>query len=103
MELINGKEYPLWGKLVDRKDEFIGGILEEIQDSFPQMPGEAPQTKIVDITLEPNGEDSAMFHIVGEIYSCGFDVEHGGITAGEEGWLTFSGYGGHEFRIQKPQ
>jgi len=48
MELVNGREYPLWGNLVDRKEEFIGGII-----------------------------------------------------TGEEGWLTFSGYGGHEFRIQK--
>jgi len=103
MEPVNGKEYPLWGQFVDRKEEFIGGILEETQDSYPQVPGEASQTEIVDITLKPNGETSAMFHIVGKDYSCGFDVGHGGVTAGEEGWLTFAGYGGHEFRIQKPQ
>jgi len=29
-------------------------------------------------------------------------VAVGGVTGGEEGWLTFAGYGGHTFRIQKP-
>ena len=26
---INGKTYPLWSQFVDKKDEWIGGILED--------------------------------------------------------------------------
>ena len=63
--------------------------------------GESPTTKIIDITLEPNGKDSAFFSVIGENYACGFDVEVGGIIGGKEGWLTFSGYGGHKWRIKK--
>lgn len=59
------------------------------------------QTKITDITLSPNGKDSAFFEVKGKDFGCGFDVHHGGIIPGEEGWLTFSGYGGHTFRIKQ--
>lgn len=103
MEAVNGKVYPMWGQFVDRKDEWIGGILEETQDSWPRVPGEAPQTKITNITLKPNGDDSAYFEVEGEKYSCGCDVHHLGITKGEPGWITLSGYGGHEWRIKQKE
>ena len=103
---VNGREYPLWGQFIERKEEWIGGLLEEVQDNFPQMPVGSPQTKIVDITLILNGEDSAYFTVEGEKYSCGFDVHHGGISGDsdklKDGWLNFSGYGGHRWRIKKP-
>ena len=27
---VNGKVYPLWGQFIERKDEWIGGILEDL-------------------------------------------------------------------------
>lgn len=95
--VVNGKEYPMWSQFVERKEEWIGGGLKDFDRTF----GDIPETSITDIQLLPNGKDSAMFEVVGEDYSCAFDVQHGGITAGEDGWITFSGYGGHTWRIKK--
>ncbi len=100
--MVNGKEYPLWSQFVEGKEEWIGGVLEEVRDSFPNLvPEGGVQAKITDIRLEPNGEDSAFFSVDGEGFGCGFDVGVGGITGGEEGWITFCGYGGHTWRIKK--
>ena len=92
---VNGRHYSLWGQFVDRKKEWIGGILEDLDGG--------PPTKITDITLEPNGEDSAFFRVVGDDYSCGFDVRYGGVQGApgdaESGWIPFgSQYG--SFRIK---
>ena len=103
MEAVNGKVYPLWGQFIDRKEEWIGGILEDFGDSIDRQIGyERMKAIIEDITLCPNGEESAFFSVKGKDFSCGFDVSVGGIGGDqEEGWLTFSGYGGHKFRIKK--
>ena len=102
---VNGKEYPLWGQFVERKAEFIGGILEDLDDD-PRC-STPPRTKIVDIKLVPNGEDSAFFSVEGEKYGCGFDVGTGGVSGRHgkpnDGWLYFSGYMGHTWRIRKPE
>ena len=95
---VNGKEYNLWGQFVERKKEFIGLRLQELTSGFPEM-GSA-ETQITDITLEPNGEDSAFFSVEGKEFGCGFDVGHGGVEGGEKGWITFYGYGGHTWRIE---
>lgn len=100
MEPVNGKDYPLWGQFIDRKDEFIGGTLEDLEICFGHK---CEPTKITDVTLEPNGKESAFFAVVGEDYTCGFDVKYGGITGGKEGWLTLSGYGGHTWRFKEPK
>lgn len=92
---VNGKFYPFWGDLVEKKEAFIGGTLVEYDMG---MTGE---TVIEDIELEPNGEESAFFRIVGKDFNCGFDVRYGGIQAGEKGWLTFATQFGHVFKIQK--
>jgi len=97
MITVNGKQYPLWSQFVERQNEWVGGILE---DHDEMMSG---KTEIVGITLNPNGKDSAFFSVDGKEFSCGFDVECGGITAGEEGWITFSGYAGHSWRIKSNQ
>jgi len=94
--VINGKTYPLWQQFIDRKAEWIGGILED------HDMGEVASTEITDITLEPNGKDSAFFSVDGKTFSCGFCTSIGGIGGGENGWLTFHGYGGHTWRIKKP-
>jgi hypothetical protein len=101
MKEINGRYYPMWQGIIDKKQTFIGGIIQDFGDSMDRkIFGEGGvKTIITDITLEPNGEDSAYFSVNGKDFSCGGDVEHLGITAGEEGWLTFSGYGGHSWRI----
>jgi hypothetical protein len=92
---VNGKFYPMWGQLVKGKNMFIGGILED------HDMGMCLKTEITDITLEPNGKDSAFFLVDGKDFSCGGDVSCLGIVGGDPGWLTFSGYGGHSWRIKK--
>ena len=99
--IVNGKEYPLWSQFVARKKEWIGCVLEDFGDSMDKRMGFKPaQTEITDICLLPNGDDSAFFSVNGKDFGCGFDVSGGGVIGGEEGWLTFSGYGGHEWRIK---
>lgn len=99
---INGRVYPMWSQFVEKKEEFIGGILEDFGDSFDKALGyKGAVTKIADITLVPNGKDSASFSVEGKDFGCGFDVRYGGITGGESGYITFSGYGGHLFRIKE--
>ena len=99
---VNGKEYPLWGQFVEGKEKWIGGVLLDSGDAMDRRMGlEGGGTIITDITLEPNGEKSAFFSVCGEDFSCGFDVGVGGIGGGEEGWLTFYGYGGHTWQIKE--
>lgn len=95
--IVNGREYPLWSQFVEKKEKWIGGKLEDWDM------GIFSETEIVDIELKPNGDDSAYFRVLGKKFSCGFDVGHGGISGvSEKDWLTFSGYGGHTWRIQEP-
>jgi len=102
---VNGKFYPLWGQFVEKEGEWIGGTLQEVQDSFPvlSVDSQLDGTDITGIELKPNGEGSAFFEVSGKDYSCGADVRHLGIIGGEEGWITLSGYGGHTWRIKKPE
>ena len=101
---VNGKEYPMWSQFVEKQDEWVGGTLQDSGDSFDKSMGLGElTTKILGIELKPNGDDSAFFSVIGEDYSCGFDVQFGGVTAGEEGWITFRGYIGHTWRIKKPE
>lgn len=93
---VNGKVYPLWNQFVDASDEWHGGMLEEIESN--SISG----TLIENIDLYPNGETSAVFEVNGKRFTCACDVQYLGITDGEKGWITFSGYGGQQFRIRKP-
>ena len=92
--IVNGKEYPMWSQFVEKEADFIGNVLEDFDMGMEST------TVVTGISLKPNGDDSAMFCIDGEDFSCGFDVKYGGIIAGDEGYLTFSGYGGHVFRVR---
>ena len=105
MKEINGKIYPLWSQFEDRKEEWIGGILEDFGDNFDRRLGlkGLPTTEIVNIELKPNGEKSAWFGVEGKDFDCGFDVQVGGIIKGDEDWITFQGYGGHIWRIKQKQ
>jgi len=101
--VVNGKEYPLWSQFVERQNEWKGGILEDFGDNFDRGMGANPMvTEITGISLKPNGKDSAFFTVEGKDFRCGFDVKGGGITAGEEGWITISGYGSHTWRFKQP-
>lgn len=103
MEEINGKKYPLWSQFIDREKEFIGGILHDFGDSMDQRMGlKGAKTEITGIQLMANGDNSAWFEVQGKEFNCGFDVEHGGVSAGDKGYITFSGYGGHAWRIKTP-
>lgn len=94
MKEVNGRSYPLWSQFVDRKESFIGKLLED------HDLGMVLQTTITDVELVPNGSDSAFFRVKGKDFECGLDVRYGGIVGGDVGWITFSGYGGHSWRIQ---
>lgn len=100
---INGREYPLWSQFIDRKNEFIGGILED-HDNDPLVEPGPHSTEIIDIELVPNGETSAFFRVCGKEFSCGFDVQIGGVDGSfsdaKNGWIGFCGYGGHQWRIK---
>ena len=89
--LVNNKEYPMWGRFVETQEQFIGGLLEDVSAHM--------ETAITGIELRPNGVDSAYFAVTGEDFDCGFDVHYGGLCGGEQGYVTFSGYGGHTWRI----
>lgn len=102
MQTINGKVYPMWSQFIEKKNQFIGGILEDSGDSMDRALGaKTMQTEITDIVLRANGKESAWFEVSGKDFSCGFDVGHGGISPGENGWITFSGYGGHSWRMKQ--
>lgn len=103
MIAVNGREYPLWSQFVENKEKFLGQDLEEIPSDFDKnILGlkEIAITPIKDIVLKENGENSAFFKVIGEDFSSGFDVKVGGIIPGDKGFITFSGYGDHVFRIR---
>jgi hypothetical protein len=98
---INGRRYPLWSQFVEGKEKWIGGIMQDSGDSMDRNIGfSGAETTIKDIVLRENGKDSAFFEVAGKDFNCGFDVKHGGVVGGKEGWITFSGYGGHSWRIR---
>lgn len=92
---VNGKFYSMWGQFVEKKDKFIGGILEDYDM------GVHKKTEITDIILKPNGDNSAYFLVSGKDFSCGSDVSCLGVISGESGWVTFSGYGDYTWRIKE--
>lgn len=102
--IINGKRYPLWSQFVINQKDWIGGTLSDSGDSMDRAMNRGTlTTTITNIELKVNGEKSAMFMVNGEKFSCGFDVKYGGIIGGDDGYITFSGYGGHSWRIKKPE
>ena len=97
MITIDGKKYPLWSQFVGRKEEWIGGILEEFGDGF----SDGGTTVITDITLEKE-DDDVYFSILGKDFSETFAVDCGGISGGqhEDDWLHFSSICSN-FRIKR--
>jgi len=80
---INGRDFTesIWGQLIERRDEWIGGRLVEYEGGFDS--DEFAETEIVDFILRPNDIDSAWFEVRGEDFSCGFDVRYGGVHCGD--------------------
>ena len=99
---INGKVYSLWQQFIDKKKNWIGSILEDFGDNIDKsiFGVEKMKTTITDITLKPIGTDSAYFSVEGKEFSCGGDIRYLGLIGGEEGYMTFSGFGGHTWRIK---
>lgn len=93
---VNGRFYPMWGQFVEKKAQWIGGILVD-----EEQLANGAQTEIVDITLEPNGPDSAKFCVKGKDFECAFDVRMGGVGPSNHGkeWLSF-GWTYGKFRIK---
>ncbi len=92
----------MWQQFVQRADEWIGGTLEDFGDSMDRAlsGGSSHVTKITDIKLTPNGKESACFTVEGAVFTCSGDVRYLGVTGGDEGWITLSGYGGHTWRFK---
>ena len=83
--------------IVERQDEWIGGVLQELESGFPET-GFA-ETEIIGVEMA----DGVFFRVIGKDFSCGFDRKQGGgLGSGDKGWLTFYGYGGHKWRIKRP-
>jgi len=99
--VVNGRRYSLWPKFVVGKIDWIGGTLED----YDGGPHEPARTTIVDIAFEPNGDESAAFTVIGLDFSCSADVQHLAIDprGGGDGWICFSGFMGHKWRIRQPQ
>lgn len=72
---VNGKTYPMWSQFVEKKEKWVGGEMFSVDN----MLGPAPPTRIIDVDLIPNGDDSAMICFRGEDYDCTSDVQYCGI------------------------
>ena len=105
--VVNGKVYPMWQQFVQKKDEWIGGILTDYGDNFDKnfynMSEDFPmKTEITDIVLLPSSIDSAMLIFQGKDFDCGSDVQYLGIVVDKDCvGLKFEGFAGHEWSISK--
>jgi hypothetical protein len=99
MITINGKSYPMWSQFVEKKEQWIGGTLEEFGDGIC----DGGVTTITDITLElkPEWGNAVVFSIIGKDFSEEFNVQGAaGVSGGSEpGWIEFYCYG-TRFRIK---
>lgn len=94
---VNGKEYLMWGQFVNRKEEWVGGVLQDLY-------GETSETEIIDITLKPIGDTDAFFSVQGKDFKCGGSTDCLGVigvTGGDKGWITLMGYAGHTWRFKQ--
>lgn len=87
----------MWKELVEQKEKFIGGVLEEFPDTFTK----GATTKITDMKFEKNQYGDMEFIVEGEDFTESFCIELGGIVGGEKGWLTFSVHYCPGFRIKE--
>jgi hypothetical protein len=99
--IINGKYYPMWQQFVDKKAQWVGGKIFNIDM------GMTAEAKLTDIRLKPNGDDSAMivFDCIyeGKPDAWSIDVSVAGIGANNTGieGLCISGMYVGDFILQK--
>jgi hypothetical protein len=87
----------MWKEIVEQKEKWIGGILEE----FPDPPfSESLQTVIQNIKLFDEDGDTILMFECADFDEC-FNIKYGGVVAGEEGWITFSVMYCPGFRIKE--
>lgn len=96
---VNGRSYPLWSQFC-LDPSWIGGTLQDLDPDSGGATG-----RIINISLLPNGADSAMFEVTTDQgWSCACDTKYLAVDNRQEpGWMQFCGYGGHRWRIAKPQ
>ena len=99
MITIDGKSFPLWSQFVERKNEWVGGSLEEFGDQFCG----GATTEITDITLSKES-DCVFLTFRGKEFDESFNVEYGGIDSHQPDpdWLYFSVIMCPGFRIKQP-
>lgn len=101
-QIINSKTYPMWSQFVERKNEWVGGKMFEVDSVM----GATPMTEIVNIELVPNGPESAMICIRGIDYDCCADVQYCGIGGTDQlqpGFLAIFTQFGSTYYIQQRQ
>ena len=82
MIIIDGISYPLWSQFVEKKDEWIGGILREDNHS----------TVIRDISLTKES-NAIVFRVTGGTFSCAFNIAYGGaVPSNNNDSISFSAY-----------
>jgi hypothetical protein len=99
MITIDGTSYPMWSQFVEKKDKWIGGILEELSGQI----GSEASTEITDIGLHknPGSGDTVYFTVYGKKFDESFAVTLGGLSKGEnDDWIYFSTTFGIDFRIK---
>lgn len=97
--IVNGKYYPMWQSLVDKKSEYVGGKI------FNYDMGMKAESVIADMGIRPNGKDSAYVFVEdtdGEEW--GWDVRIAGVIGNntDEPGLAISGTYVGVFVLQKP-
>lgn len=82
--------------LVENKAHWIGGTLSDYDGLIFSQGHKAVETTIKDIKLE-----DSYFTVNGDSFNCGFNLDYArGIIDQDEGFVEFSGYGGHSFTIE---
>jgi len=73
----------MWKEIAEKKEQFIGGELQDLDPHF----GAAPVTTITDVTFDdkPDG----MFEVKGQNYTCSVNREFAGLHV-DDGWFHVS-------------
>jgi len=88
-------------EIAENQEKYIGWIMEDSGDSMDRRMGAKPMaTKVKGIEFELNeNKTGASFSVIGEEFTCSFNVEYGYLSHKDDEELIFRGYGGHEWRI----
>lgn len=99
------EDYPRLMDIVARKNEYIGWKLQDSGDSMDRrmFGNEKMETVVKDITFTLDDDKvSASFTVIGDRFTCGFNVKYGGgvksFAPGDKA-IEFYGYMGQSFMI----